>query len=135
MKPGSFSEPSVVPSQAGGQNSPTFSVGPGWPAQLLRPAGHVDLNLTSTQEKPGLSKGVPGRPSPGPCANRVAFGGPWLVHCAQGCFETPRLNGEAYKISPMAGSSGPAESVGLWVPPQGEARSAAVPPDSRFTGP
>lgn len=64
-------------------------MGPGWPAQLLRPAGHMYLNLTSTQEKPGLSKGVPGRPSQGPCANRVAIGGPWLVHCIQGCFDPP----------------------------------------------
>lgn len=44
---------------------PTFSVGPGWPAQLLELTGHMDLNLASTQEKPGLSKGVPGRPQPG----------------------------------------------------------------------
>lgn len=64
----------------------------------------MDLNLTSTQEKPGLSKSVPGRSSQGPCANRVATRGPWLVHYGQGCFECPRLNREAYKISPVAGS-------------------------------
>lgn len=64
----------------------------------------MDLNLTSTQEKPGLSKSVPGRSSQGPCANRVATRGPWLVHYVQGCFKCPRLNREAYKISPVAGS-------------------------------
>lgn len=52
---------------------PTFSVGPGWPAWLLKPAGHMDLNLTSTQEKPGLSKGVPGRPQPGALCQQSSY--------------------------------------------------------------
>lgn len=81
--PGSASASSPITSRLPAR-LPHLFCGTGMACAFLRPAEHTDLNPASTQERPGLCKGVAGWPWPGAPCQRSSRHSAWLHTPSEG---------------------------------------------------